>query len=328
MSLKIYYRKETDGAEILKCFGSDQKADIPGEIGDCKFTAIGSYGFSEGGESLWQKEQFIRNGEQILDSEVFKQELTPLYGNAVTEIQLPDTIQEIRDYAFYRCFGLKRLCLTDQIQRIGGGVFTGCRVSDIEVDFYRGEHSCLKDIVGEVRHVLYVTLRYHKTDTGAAETAKLVFPEYYEEAVENTPARILETHYHGSGCYYRQCFYNREVNFRKYDELFKTAVAQEEEEIVIALASGRLQYPYRLSDAAKEQYETFIRERWTKTGIRFIEKEDWTCLKWLLNENLAKAEQMDELIEYTAMKQKTEILGLLMNEKRIKFGIQKKTFEL
>lgn len=29
------------------------------------------------------------------------------------------------------------------------------------------------------------------------QEAKLLFPEHYEEAVENTPARILETHHHG-----------------------------------------------------------------------------------------------------------------------------------
>ena len=42
-------------------------------------------------------------------------------------------------------------------------------------------------------------------------SARLVFPEHYEEAVENTPARILFTQHHGSGNNYRQCFYNKEM---------------------------------------------------------------------------------------------------------------------
>ena len=29
------------------------------------------------------------------------------------------------------------------------------------------------------------------------QEAHLIFPEYYEEAVENTPARIIENHFHG-----------------------------------------------------------------------------------------------------------------------------------
>lgn len=328
MKLKIYYKKEKEETKLLKCFGTDSVVNIPGQIGDCKFTSIGAYGFSEGGEDIWQKEKYVQTEETGLDSKVFKQTLKPLYGNEVKKIQLPDTIQEIQDYAFYRCFALEELSLSDQVKRIGGGVFTGCRVKNIKVDFYGGEASCLKDIVGEIRHELYVTLRYHQTISESVETAKLVFPEYYEEAVENTPARILETHYHGSGCHYRQCFYNRELDFRKYDELFKTAVAQEQEAIVMELAVKRLRYPYRLSAAAKEQYETYLVQRWEKVGIQFIAQEDFGSLHWLLESKYVNIEQMEMLIEYAARNQKTEILGLLMNEKQTKFQMQRKTFEL
>lgn len=36
--------------------------------------------------------------------------------------------------------------------------------------------------------------------------AKLVFPEYFEESVENTPARIIMREMHGCGHMYRYCF--------------------------------------------------------------------------------------------------------------------------
>lgn len=62
-----------------------------------------------------------------------------------------------------------------------------------------GEQSGLKEILSEVGEELRVHL-YGKVE------AMLWFPEYYEEGVENTPARILMTEVHGSGLYYRNCF--------------------------------------------------------------------------------------------------------------------------
>ena len=59
-----------------------------------------------------------------------------------------------------------------------------------------------------------MTMRYCRED-GSEERAKLIFPEHYEEAVENTPARIVETHYHGSGGDYRQCFYGQGIKLQR-----------------------------------------------------------------------------------------------------------------
>lgn len=61
----------------------------------------------------------------------------------------------------------------------------------------------------------------------APVTARLMFPEFYEEGVENTPARILETHVHGSGILYRNCFQGRKIDFYQYDNAFPHAMAQE-----------------------------------------------------------------------------------------------------
>ena len=91
---------------------------------------------------------------------------------------------------------------TDAIVRMGSGVFTGCRLEKVEIDFMDGNKSCLKEILTEIRYQIIATLRYQGTET------KILFPEYYADAVENTPARIVETHYYGSGGEYRECFYN------------------------------------------------------------------------------------------------------------------------
>lgn len=82
------------------------------------------------------------------------------------------------------------------------------------------EQSGLKEILSEVGEELRVHL-YGKVE------AMLWFPEYYEEGVENTPARILMTEVHGSGLYYRNCFQGKVFHFLEYDKRFEMARAQE-----------------------------------------------------------------------------------------------------
>ena len=106
-----------------------------------------------------------------------------------------------------------------------------------------GNKSCLKEILTEIRYQIIATLRYQGTET------KILFPEYYADAVENTPARIVETHYYGSGGEYRECFYRRELDYGKYDRLFALSEARDSEEAIFSVALTRLRYPWKLEDA-------------------------------------------------------------------------------
>ena len=164
-----------------------------------------------------------------------------------------DGVREIGRYAFYRCRNLEKLGLSDGILEIGGGALNGCRPGQVEIHLRRGEASALKSIVEEVRFAIRATLHYHRED-GRVETAQVLFPEHYEEAVENTPARIVETHYHGSGGDYRQCVYLKEINYEEYDALFAKAKARENEGTLIRIALARLREPYRLTEKAKQEY--------------------------------------------------------------------------
>ena len=89
-------------------------------------------------------------------------------------------------------------------------------------------------VLGELTQELETEIFY--TD---GMQVRLTFPEYYEEAVENTPARIIDTHWHGSGYKYRQCFPETKLNLRLYDELFPYAVANEFGDTCMNLALNR-----------------------------------------------------------------------------------------
>ena len=87
--------------------------------------------------------------------------------------------------------------------------------------------------------------------------AALVFPEYYEEGVENTPARILENHVHGTGIS-TELRGRRSVDYSAMTRLFPLAKAQEPEEVLLELVLGRLQYPLGLSKERRDEYEDFF----------------------------------------------------------------------
>lgn len=245
----------------------------------------------------------------------------------VRQIKLSRHMEKIGNYAFYRCFQLRKLTFSDSLCDVGAGAFNGCGLRELEVDFYQGEKSVLKFVTDELRYALYVTMQYHRGN-GERQTALLLFPEHYEEAVENTPARIVETHYHGSGGDYRQCFYEKELNYNEYDRLFPRAIAEEETEITVQLASLRLYTPYKLSKNAKDSYETFLREHMSCAGRTYVERKDIPMLRFFGKEGYWDQNGLDEAIDLAAAQGQTEMLGLLLDTRRSLFPKKKKVFEL
>ncbi|MGN1267500.1 MAG: leucine-rich repeat protein, partial [Dorea sp.] len=263
----------------------------------------------------------------ISEDDIFNEEKRRLKTIDVKEIYLSKGVREIGRYAFYRCCNLRKLSFSDEIREIGGGALNGCRgLREVDIHLMHGERSALKSIVDEVRFEIHANLYYYRKDS--VEKAELIFPEHYEEAVENTPARILYTSHHGAGGYYRQCFLNREVDYKKYDELLPWAIAEDSTENVLRLALLRLRFPYKLSEKVKKAYEEYVREHQKEAAKYWVEKEDMDNIHFCLQHKYWDAEALAEGIDTASMMRKTDILSLLMNEKQKVFPKKKKTFEL
>ena len=162
--------------EILlkRCYGTEERIEVPAQIEGMPVTVLAPYIFSQARREPDQK--------------------AAICGNQVKEIVLPDTVREIGNYAFYGCYYLEALTLSHRTHDIAGGAFTGCRhLKNLTFRMEQAEGYCMKDVLSEVHHDLKVKLVY------ANAVCTLLFPEYYEEAVENTPAHQLETQFHGSG---------------------------------------------------------------------------------------------------------------------------------
>lgn len=176
-------------------------------------------------------------------------------GDTMTEIILPSGIRKIGNYAFYNCYDLKIFRCHSSIEDVGSGLFTGCTgIRRLEIRLKEGKRSCFKDLISELWQELFVS--YY----AGGERTMLVFPEMYEESVENTPARLISRKMHGCGHLYRYCFQESVFQFAKYDALFPHVGAENQEWTAVCLAMGRLKHPLQLQEKHRLLYEVYLKE--------------------------------------------------------------------
>lgn len=317
---EIHYKRKGEGIEITGCFGEDGQIVLPDEIEGISVTSIAPYAFAE--SKVDPNDLIWRNEEVSVLRVKGNEKATRICAEKVESVWLPNGVTEIGRYAFYRCKNLKTLILSDSLLEIGGGAFTGCRLEAVEIYFFQGEKSCLRSIVDEIRFTVRARLLYE------GEEARVLFPEHYEEAVENTPARLLVTHHHGAGGYYRQCFYDRELDYKKYDGLLYRTRAEEELGTAVELVMNRLCYPYHLEPAAKELYKSFLQEHLEEASAILVEQENQEGLVFWEREGLWTLEALETATERAAQLRKTEALSILMDIRHRCFPKKQKTFEL
>ena len=307
--MKIHYRIKNNAIEIVRCYGTDDRIVLPEEINGLPVVSAAPYAFSahkdgEEDAETWESEDVISFGEERL-----------LAGEEVQEIVFPDTLKEIGRYIFYGCKKLERLEFSDTLMQVGTGAFTGCSgLKELVIHQKKGIKSCAKEILGELWQKIDVDFLYENGEAGG-QRAHMVFPEHYDEAVENTPARILYTEYHGSGSNYRQCFYDKELNYQEYDRLFEMAVAMDKLEVLVDMSFGRLEFPYELTGKARENYREYIRKNLGDIAEYLVKQEDMHRLEVISSQKLWTLEGIDSALDCASKRKETEVSAFLMNER-------------
>ena len=323
--MKIYYREKSGGIEILRCFGIEGRVEIPGMIDDKLIISAAPYAFS----SHMDEKEELKNASlwEVSEGLGFGREERVLAGNDVEEIVFPDTLKEIGRYIFYGCGNLKKLEFSDSLMQIGCGAFTGCHALEkLTVHMKHGKKSGIKEMLGEMWQRINVNFLYEYEEDGIEKSdimhrrenkseARLVFPEHYDEAVENTPARILYTEYHGSGSNYRQCFYDKELNYQEYDRLFEMAVAMDKLEVLVDMSFGRLEFPYELTGKARENYREYIRKNLGDIAEYLVKQEDMHRLEVISSQKLWTLEGIESALDCASKRKETEVSAFLMNER-------------
>ena len=281
--MRFAYEIKDGCAVVRRCYDYGNEAEIPERIDGCPVTELGAYAFS----AHLDRERFLQDLEQgrvkiwnaetgALEAGELSVETAPeLMGMQVEAVRLPSGLRKIGAYAFYNCNALAELHFHSSLKDLGAGLFTGCHhLGRLGVALDETETSCLKEILIEVPEKMAVTVK------GAVE-AKLLFPEFFEESVENTPARILMTHMHGSGMNFRNSFYMKKLDFRAYDACYYMARAEEDFDTVLEMTLDRLQYPVGLSAERREDYENWLDAHLGQAFERAVEQRDLEQLIWL-----------------------------------------------
>ena len=218
---------------------------------------------------------------------ILKNALRELSG--VRSIRIAEEVTEIGDFACYASPELIRVSLSETLTELGDGVFRGCE--GVHYAAPQGNFYALRALLTEPEPAFRCEL---KLSDGEAE---LYFPSFQNEFDEDTMARAIHPRIEGCGYAFRECVTRRSIDFYQYDRQFARAAAAEREP-ACRIAMGRLRYPYRLSEARREEYRAYLAaESETAAELAF---RDWEAshdrarlvalLTWLRREQLFSEE--------------------------------------
>ncbi len=333
------------GVRILECRSLDSLAALPDEINGLPVLELAPYLFSVHGSCegdaaagmFWWSEA---ESAASLAAQDLLRDIPALRGGRLEELRLPARLEKVGAYALYNCEKLKKLELYSTTLDWGAGVFTGCYgVEQVTIHADESRKSCMREVLAELRQTLEALYLPEKAaDETEAEqeplpaatalSARLIFPEFFEEAVENTPARILVTETHGCGQKYRNAFVSTQFQFREYDSLFPHIQVQEPETLVARLALGRLMYPYRLEERYAERYREYLEEHAAAAAGWAVENGDMQALEWIFAHISCGGEMIAGLLDVAGACHNGVAVSFLMNRRREAGAVTRKRFSL
>ena len=353
MRIGFCYQEKAEGSVcLLRMYGRTRTALVPARIAGKPVTEVAAYCFSahrEGEpEGLFWYEEFPDRedreksltfsmpaeadgvpeeeaGSPVLPENWDPEEMKiPLCGLQVEEVYLSDPVRKAGRYCFYNCENLRFLRFPTTLRDVGGGSFNGChKVEELSVKVFPREKSGLRDILTDLKDTMTVHLSF---DGKEGEKARLLLPEFFEEAVENTPARQILTTVHGCGHRYRYCFRDTHYDFEEYDRLFLWVREQEKTEMAAGLVLNRLMFPWQLSPRARAAYEEWLAEHFEETARYFAGKKAEEEFLFLARRKEASREALDCLIRESTSAGWTEMVSRLMDTRRRRFAPERKKF--
>ena len=145
--------------------------------------------------------------------------------------------------------------------------------------------------------------------------------------MENTPARIIDIVFHGSGYKYRQCIRNRQMDYEKYDSVFTYAIAQEFTPTCIRIALNRLSTPVGLREGAKEKYLEYLREQSKEVAKEICKEDKLEILEILADSGYFTEELLREFQGRASAMGRAEMASFLLNYRMEHFKPRRKTFD-
>ena len=247
-------------------------------------------------------------------------------GRDLRELTLPEGLEATGKYCFMNCRSLNKLIIGGKINSFGTGSFVNCRsLENIEIlcdDIYATETAAY--IASAMSHQLNISM----TDK-PGRRIKLVFPEYYEEYVENSPAHHFDYKIDGEGYRYRLTFKNRHISPYEYDACWNDYIStNSDEKTALYIACNRVCFPEGLSDRAKSEYTDYIASHMSEALSYFIDRRDREGLDAMLKIQPADVNVYRAALEESRRIGWTEASALLLEKVHMGGQTKRKSFEL
>ena len=314
---RLTLRREAEGVTILRALTCDEKAVLPDEIFGLPVTALSDRALAASAAPVEGEQVTILGGAE---SDAWD-------NRGITDLTLPRRLRTVGDYAFMNLRSMETLRFYDELQSIGSASFMNCRLFS-RLELWRadsGQGPALASIVHSLPQELDVTV--HSAD-GAVY--RLIFPEYFENYTENSPAHHFELKIVGGGYAYHGVFRSKKLTLSDYDTLWRDYIAAEHEEAsALRLAYYRLRYPAELSDRAREQYAAFLRQDLRGALSLAMLERDAHGLRLLLSLGGPDADTLNAALDESRALRFTEATALLLEQRRGQPGAgRRKKFEL
>lgn len=350
----IQYIDRSTYVILYRLYCDSPAAILPEEICGKPVAELADHAFSDQPSLLYQtweiKTAFFRDGLWLAQggpgegrSAVRPPELC---GRSLKSVRLPDSLKGVGNYAFYGCDRLEEISFPEGLCRIGSGLFNSCP-SIRRLIFRQGTAAPLSDapappetcaassgqnapggpmtppLLQEVLMTISHEVEAVVLGPSGREQYRLLFPEYYEEPRENTPGRIIQTIWHGTGYQYRQCFLDRRLEFSGYDRLLPAARAQESPLTVVKIALYRLKSQAGLTEESRELYTDCLR-RLSPQALDFMmtdrETDLTVWLRLLEDTGFYTSDLIDMMIDFFTKAGQGDASAYLMDLRRRKFA--------
>lgn len=314
---RLAVKREESGVTILRAVTCDENAVLPDELFGLPVTHLSDRALAHGAKPAEGEEVRVLGGAESEDWD----------NRNIRSLSLPQGLESVGDYAFMNLKSMETLRLYDAVQSIGSASFMNCRLFS-RLELTRISHDqgpALAAIVGSLPQELDAAV-YNADGT----EVRLIFPEYFENYTENSPAHHFELKIVGGGYAYHGVFRAKKLHLPEYDALWRDYIAAEhDEDSALRLAYYRLRYPAELSDRAREQYAAFLRQNLREALSLAMRERDLSGLRILLSPGGLDAPTLESAMNESRALRFTEATALLLEQRRGQAGTgRRKTFEL
>lgn len=297
---KYLWQCMSDGtARIMRVYAPNGAIVIPEQLDGHSVVEVGAYCFSDVDRlsDVPIRETEIRNREA--DSERF----TLIAGSDLESLVLPDSVVEIKDFAFYNCRKLRKIQMGRKTRKIGSDIFMNCSsLQKIEIRCGVEEASGAAVILQQIATEIVI----HFMGSPQASEAKLLYPEYSESYDEIAPAHIFGRNITGEGFRARQLLENGVVQLERYDSILDKVAVEESRLTIGRLALFRLLYPIGLRQEKRMEYERQLRLHAMETAQYYIDLRDMNTLQEMCKRAYLQGETLDGAIQYCISKDWSE----------------------